>query len=55
MPFCRETVCFPITTLSPWGFGFGDGAAGYDYSYCWVPPMTERLITEAMAQALGVR
>ncbi len=44
--------------------GFGDGAPGYiptdqcwkdgyDDSYCWVPPMIERLITEAMARALG--
>ena len=45
--------------------GFGDGAAGYiptdqcwrdgygDH-YCWVPPMTESLILEAVARALGV-
>lgn len=45
--------------------GFGDGAAGYiptdqcwkdGYadSYCWVPPMTEKLMTEVMARALAV-
>jgi len=44
--------------------GFGDGAAGYvptdqcwkdGYAddYCWVPPMTEKLITQAMAKALA--
>ena len=44
--------------------GFGDGAAGYvptdacwrdgyNDKYCWVPPMTEKLMTRAMAQALG--
>lgn len=44
--------------------GFGDGAAGYvptdqcwkdGYadSYCWVPPMTEKLMTQAMAKALA--
>jgi len=44
--------------------GFGDGAGGYiptdqcwrdgyDDSYCWVPRMTEKLMTEAMARALG--
>ena len=44
--------------------GFGDGAAGYiptdqcwkdgyDDVYCWVPPMTEKLMTAAMAKALG--
>ena len=43
--------------------GFGDGAGGYiptdqcwkdgyDDSYCWVPPMTEKLMTAAMARAL---
>jgi hypothetical protein len=43
--------------------GFGDGAAGYvptdqcwrdgyQDDYCWVPPMTEKLMTRAMAQAL---
>jgi len=46
--------------------GFGDGAAGYiptdrcwndgyNDDYCWVPPMTQQLMTRAMAQALGVR
>ncbi len=45
--------------------GFGDGAPGYiptdacwtdGYAdeYCWVAPMTERVMTEAMARALGV-
>jgi len=44
--------------------GFGDGAGGYiptdqcwkdgyDDSYCWVPRMTEKLMTDAMARALG--
>lgn len=44
--------------------GFGDGAAGYvptdqcwrdgyNDHYCWVPPMTEKLILGAVAQALG--
>ena len=43
--------------------GFGDGAAGYvptdqcwrdgyNDHYCWVPPMTEKLILAAVAQAL---
>lgn len=43
--------------------GFGEGAPGYiptdqcwkdgyDDSYCWVPPMTEKLMTAAMAKAL---
>lgn len=55
--------------LSPDAFvvvaGFGDGAAGYiptdkcwddGYAdgYCWVPKYTEKLMTRAMAQALGV-
>ena len=46
--------------------GFGDGAAGYiptdqcwrdgyDDDYCWVPPMTEQLILQAAAQALGAK
>ena len=45
--------------------GFGDGAAGYvptdqcwrdgyNDHYCWVPPMTEKLILGAVARALGV-
>jgi hypothetical protein len=44
--------------------GFGDGAPGYiptdacwkdgyNDEYCWVAPMTEKLMTEAMSQALG--
>jgi hypothetical protein len=44
--------------------GFGDGAAGYiptdqcwrdgyDDGYCWVPQMTEKLMTQAMAKALN--
>ena len=44
--------------------GFGDGAAGYvptdqcwrdgyNDHYCWVPPMTEKLILDAVAEALG--
>lgn len=44
--------------------GFGDGAAGYvptdqcwrdgyNDHYCWVPPMTEKLILGAVARALG--
>ena len=44
--------------------GFGDGAAGYiptdqcwrdgyDDIYCWVPKMTETLMTQAMAEAMG--
>jgi hypothetical protein len=44
--------------------GFGDGAAGYiptdqcwkdGYAdiYCWVPKMTETLMTQAMAEAMG--
>ncbi len=54
--------------MRPDGFvmvaGFGDGAPGYiptdqcwkdgyDDSYCWVPPMTERLMMAAVAEALG--
>ncbi len=46
--------------------GFGDGAAGYipldqcfqdgyNDEYCWVPSMVEKLMTRAMAEALGVR
>lgn len=53
--------------LRPDGFvvvaGFGDGAAGYipvdqcwkdgyNDEYCWVPPMVEKLMTRAMAEAL---
>ncbi len=45
--------------------GFGDGAPGYiptdqcwadgyDDEYCWVPKMTEALMTRAMARAMGV-
>ncbi|MBP9902917.1 MAG: hypothetical protein KBH45_15760 [Verrucomicrobia bacterium] len=45
--------------------GFGDGAPGYiptdqcwreGYAddYCWVPPMTEQLMLEALAEAMGV-
>lgn len=45
--------------------GFGDGAAGYiptdqcwkdgyNDHYCWVPKYTEKLMTRAMAAALGV-
>jgi len=45
--------------------GFGDGAAGYiptdqcwkdgyNDHYCWVPKYTEKLMTRAMAKALGV-
>lgn len=45
--------------------GFGDGAPGYiptdqcwrdgyDDEYCWVPPMTERLMLDAAAKALGI-
>ncbi len=45
--------------------GFGDGVLGYvptdqcwkdgyDDHYCWVAPMTERLIVAAMAEAMGV-
>ena len=44
--------------------GFGDGAAGYiptdqcwkdgyNDDYCWVPPLTEQLMTRAMAEALA--
>ncbi len=44
--------------------GFGEGAPGYiptdqcwkdgyQDDYCWVPPMTERIMTEAMAKALA--
>lgn len=44
--------------------GFGDGAPGYlptdqcwrdGYAddYCWVPPMTEQLMLEALAEAMG--
>lgn len=46
--------------------GFGDGAAGYiptdqcwkdgyHDNYCWVPPMTQTLITRTMAQALDAK
>lgn len=46
--------------------GFGDGAPGYiptdqcwrdgyDDSYCWVAPMTEQVMTDSMAAALGVK
>jgi len=45
--------------------GFGDGAAGYiptdqcwkdgyNDHYCWVPKYTEKLMTQAMSEALGV-
>lgn len=45
--------------------GFGEGAPGYiptdqcwkdgyNDSYCWVPPMTEQLMLEAVARAMGV-
>ncbi|HOW70616.1 MAG TPA: hypothetical protein PKY77_08450 [Phycisphaerae bacterium] len=46
--------------------GFGDGAPGYmptdqcwrdgyDDNYCWVPPMMDNLMIEAMAKALDAR
>jgi hypothetical protein len=46
--------------------GFGDGAPGYiptdqcwrdGYAddYCWVKPMTEKLILESLAEAMGLR
>jgi hypothetical protein len=46
--------------------GFGDGAAGYvptdqcwkdgyEDKYCWVPPMTEKLMTRSMAEALEAK
>ena len=46
--------------------GFGDGAAGYvptdqcwkdgyQDKYCWVPPMTEKLMTRSMAEALNAK
>jgi hypothetical protein len=46
--------------------GFGDGAAGYvptdecwkdgcQDEYCWVPPMTEKLMTRSMAEALNAK
>jgi len=46
--------------------GFGEGAPGYiptdqcwrdgyEDDYCWVAPMTETILTEAMAKALGTK
>ncbi|MCX7426650.1 MAG: hypothetical protein NTW96_13625 [Planctomycetia bacterium] len=46
--------------------GFGDGAAGYiptdqcwkdgyNDGYCWVPKMTEAMMTRSMAEAMGVK
>jgi hypothetical protein len=58
-----------VQRMRPEGFvmvaGFGDGAPGYvptdqcwkdgyDDDYCWVTPMTERLMLDAAAEALGI-